>query len=339
MKIMRDLESEIEKFFKICASEKTNNEYRYYVLPISDSLEIKRFLARLSEDYEVKLFYKKGETILEIKEKKYSNNLAIILLIATIASTTLAGMFFYPEPDILGGLIFSAAIMFVLGCHEMGHYFAARKWKLRTSLPYFIPFPTLVGTLGAMIKHSGVIPSRKALFDVAVSGPISGLAAAVVVTYIGAKIPFEFHGEPTLLIVPPILFNVVLILAEFQGLFIHPVAFAGWVGFFVTSLNLFPIGQLDGGHIARAMFGKKAEILSKVFPFLILLLALYLSFKGLPSTLWIFWAILAFFIAMVPHPEPLDDVTPLDSKRYVLGIITFFLAAACFSPVPFISLK
>ncbi|MCS7121675.1 MAG: site-2 protease family protein [Archaeoglobaceae archaeon] len=325
---------DIEKFFKVYLIEKIKNGYRYYVVPTSSEEEIRKFLAVLSNEKDVKIKYKKGEIVLEVKKRKQNYFLNLILLAATIVSTTFAGMLFYPEPNLLGGLVFSASIMFVLGSHEMGHYFAARKWKMKTSLPYFIPFPSIVGTLGAVIKHSGVVPNRKALFDVAVSGPLAGILAAIVVTYIGAKIPFEVDEEPTILIGIPIIFELVLLLAGFQSFFIHPVAFAGWVGFFVTFLNLLPVGQLDGGHVARAMIGKRAEVVSKIFPFTILLLAIYLDLKGFQSDIWLFWAIFVFFMSLTPHPEILDDSKRLDLKRSLLGSVVFFLAILCFTPVP-----
>ncbi len=327
---------EVDRYFHIYHIEKVSGKYRFYVVPVADYREIKKFLAKAAQEYDVSLRYVKGEYVLEFSERKAENPLVnVVLLMATIATTAYVGAHFYPEPNLVGGLMFSAAIMFVLGSHEMAHYFAARRWGMRTSLPYFIPFPSIIGTLGAVIRHRGAIPNRKALFDVGVSGPLAGVAAACVVTYIGLRLPFVARGEPTLYIGTPPIFDAVAFLASFSGEAIHPVAFAGWVGFFITFLNMLPVGQLDGGHIARAMLGRKSELISRSIPVALFTYSLYLTLKSLPSGIWFFWSILTFFFSSHPHPEPVDDDTPIDSARFAVGIVAFVLAALCFTPVPF----
>ncbi|MET1124524.1 MAG: site-2 protease family protein [Archaeoglobaceae archaeon] len=324
-----------DRVFRVYGVEKVSDGYRFYVIPKAEASEIKRYISDLSRRYDVSLKYEFGELVLEIKEMKGENYwVNVLLFLATVASTTFAGMWLYPQPSLLGGLMFSAALMSILLSHETAHYLAARKWGMRTSLPYFIPFPTVIGTLGAVIRHRGVIPNRKALFDVGVSGPLSGLAVAILVTYIGAKIPFEASGGEVYIGVPP-LYEAVLRLAGFEGEFVHPVAFAGWIGMFVTLLNMFPVGQLDGGHVSRSLLGKKADRVSKVFPLLLLAFALYLTYNRLPSSLWVFWSIFTFFLSSAPHPEPADDETPVGITRTLVGIAAFALAALCFTPVPF----
>ncbi len=336
---MMDLEREVSKYFKVYSSEVSGDTYRFYVLPIADSKQIKAFLARLSQNYDVSLRYVYGEMVLELKkaERKERVWVNIVLLVATVATTTLVGSTFYGEElNLVGGLMFSLAIMFVLGSHEMGHYFAAKRWKMRTSLPYFIPFPTIIGTLGAIIKHRGAIPNRKALFDVGVSGPLAGVAASLIVVSIGLTLPFELKGKPTLYIGTPLIFDAVIYLMNYTSEVIHPVAFAGWVGFFVTFLNMIPVGQLDGGHVLRAMLGRRADAVSRAVPFILILYGLYLSeAHNLPGNIWLFWGMITFFFSHQRHPEPVDDETPLDAKRYAVGILSLIIAALCFTPVPF----
>lgn len=329
---------EIERYFKVYNVEKINGVTRFYVIPKADPKEIKKFIARLSASYEVTLKYHYGELVLEIEsEKKERVWINVALLIATIATTTAVGSTFYGEINIPGGFIFSLAIMFVLGSHEMGHYFAAKRWKMRTSLPYFIPFPTIIGTLGAVIKHRGPIPSRRALFDVGVSGPLAGIVASILVVAIGLSIPFEFKGEPGLYIGTPPLFDAVAYAVGFSGEAAHPVAFAGWVGLFITFLNMLPVGQLDGGHVMRAMVGKRAERISRAVPLILIIFGAYAERLYGESSIWILWGIITLFFSMQRHPEPVDDETPLDLKRYMIGTFAFILAALCFTPIPFSS--
>ncbi len=336
---MRDVEPEIGRYFKVYHAERVGDVVRYYVVPTASEAEIRRFIAALSQKYSVSLRYIYGELVLELKKvevkERYTTN--VILLIATFITTTLVGSTFYGEEiNLPGGLMFSIAIMFVLGSHEMGHYFAAKRWKMRTSLPYFIPFPTIIGTLGAVIRHKGPIPSRKALFDVGVSGPLVGIVASCIVVLVGLQLPFQLKGEPTLYIGTPPIFDALIYLSRYSGEAIHPVAFAGWVGFFVTFLNMLPAGQLDGGHVLRAMIGDKSEIVSKILPAVLVSYGVYVT-KVLdqPNTIWIFWGLITFFFSMQRHPKPVDDETPIDAKRYVIGVLAFLLALLCFTPVPF----
>ena len=333
----------IEKYFRIYAEEIVGDTLRFYVIPTAPESEVRRFLHFLSQEYEVGLRYHYGEMVLELKRAERRENYAInlILFIATFLTTTLVGSTFYGEGlNIKGGLMFSLAIMFVLGSHEMGHYFAAKRWRMKTSLPYFIPFPTIIGTLGAVIRHRGVIPSRKALFDVGVSGPLVGVVASVIVVLIGLQLPFEIKGEPTLYIGTPPIFDAILYLTNYQKEAIHPVAFAGWVGFFVTFLNMLPVGQLDGGHVLRAMLGEASEKVSRVIPFLLFAYGFILMIQlNQPNTIWFFWGLISFFFSMQRHPKPADDESPIGLKRYLIGILAFAVAMLCFIPVPFYTVR
>lgn len=334
------IKERLEEDFIVYDLEVLEDGVRFYLHPKREiGKDLKLFLTVLSGEYHVEFRERYGELVLEVrrakKEKVWIN---VILLIATICSTTLMGATMFERFDILGGFMFSLAVMFVLGSHEMGHYLAARRWRMRTSLPYFIPFPTIIGTLGAIIKHKGPIPNRKALFDVGVSGPLVGIIASIIVIVIGLKIPFrpEKVGEFMIVLGSPPLFEIIAKLVGYEGKFIHPIAFAGWVGLFVTFLNLIPVGQLDGGHIMRAMIGKKAEFVSKIMPAVLITVGFAVSYiYDVPDSIWVFWGLITVFFAMQPHPEPMDDETPLDGKRIALGVLTFLVGLMCFTPVPF----
>jgi membrane-associated protease RseP (regulator of RpoE activity) len=330
---------DVERYFNVYNIEELKDGYRFYVIPLAEDREIKRFLAMLSESYDVSIKYHYGEIILEIRRsvKKERIWINVLLFLATFATTTAVGSTFYgTEINLIGGLLFSSAIMFVLGSHEMGHYFAAKRWGMKTTLPYFIPFPTIIGTLGAVIKHKGPIPNRKALFDVGVSGPVTGIIASIVVVLIGLQLPYEISGEPTLYINTPPIFDILISVTGFEGFAVHPVAFAGWVGFFITFMNMIPAGQLDGGHVLRAIMGKRYEVVSRTIPVILVAFGFLISeIYKLPGQIWVFWGVITFFFSMQGHPEPIDDDLPLDFKRLIAGIGAFILAFLCFTPVPF----
>lgn len=329
MRMTDTLRSEIERFAIVYGQEKFKDGVRFFIYPV-DFEGLQKLLRRMGDRYDVRVISTSSGFVLELKEYRERIWINVALLIATFVSTTVMGATMFGKFDLVGGMEFSLAIMFVLGFHEMGHYIFARRWGMKTSLPYFIPFPSLIGTLGAVIRHRGVIPNRKALFDVGVSGPIFGIVASIVVTYIGLKMRFVANGGGTYIIlgIPP-LFDFIAKLANFNGYFIHPVAFAGWVGMFVTFLNLIPVGQLDGGHVLRAMVGEKADYVSKFIPLLLIALGFLTR-----SSIWFFWGLITVFFAMHPHPR-MEDESPLDFKRICIGVVTFAIGLSCFTPVPF----
>jgi membrane-associated protease RseP (regulator of RpoE activity) len=241
--------------------------------------------------------------------------------------------------EVLKGLPFTIAIMTVLGAHEAGHYIVAKKHGMRTSLPYFIPFPNMIGTMGAVIKHKGPIPNRKALFDVGVSGPLIGLIVSVIVTMIGLLQPpiTQPPGGMSIELGIPLLFDLITrIVPNGETMMMHPIAFAGWVGMLVTALNLIPAGQLDGGHVLRAMIGERAKDVSRVMPFIRVSLGFYVTYiLDRDGFLWVLWGLFLSFFAAAGHPKPLDDDIPLGKGRMALGIITFILGLLCFTLVPF----
>ncbi|WP_456368485.1 site-2 protease family protein [Geoglobus sp.] len=328
-------EVRLSRFFHIYYREVGDDFARYYIIPLVNlnDQSLQQFLQELSMDHDVRIHSRYGELVLEVRRRKESYWLNVLLFVLTFLSVTFTGGMFYGSFDIFLGLQFAVAVMFVLGSHEMGHFLASRRWGMKASLPYFIPFPTIIGTLGAIIKQRGVIKNRKALLEIGVSGPLAGVLASILVTYLGLRMDVPLTGQQVdgaILLGEPALFKLVAKIAGFDGQFIHPVAFAGWVGMFITSLNLIPVGQLDGGHVMRALIGEKANNVSRVFPFI--LLAVGFVFRE--SGVWFFWGLLTFFFSMQRHPKPADD-SPLPPGYVLLGLLTFAVGVLCFTPVPF----
>lgn len=277
-----------------------------------------------------------------------------ILFVLTIFSTLFAGsVFWYQIPlteepwRMIEAWPFVVAIMGVIGVHELGHYALSRYHGVDATLPYFIPVPTIIGSLGAVIKIKGRIPDRKALFDIGVAGPLAGLVATFVVTAVGLHLdplavqePAQATGdEPVVLFNHPPLLELIAALVGASGQLedgvVHPVVFGGWVGMLVTLLNMLPVGQLDGGHIIRAMFGERQRSVATAVPGALFGLAIYVFItSGWQSmTIWIIWGLFAIGLAYAGPAQPIND-DGLDRKRMALGIVTFALAALCFTPVP-----
>ncbi|MEW6374281.1 MAG: site-2 protease family protein [Thermodesulfobacteriota bacterium] len=255
------------------------------------------------------------------------NLIHIVLFILTVASTWLTG-----------GPGYSIAIMLILLGHELGHYFMSRRYGIRATLPFFLPFPfSPFGTLGAIIRMESTISSRKSLFDTGVTGPLTSLLLSIPAIVIGLRlsevIPTTQLREGTIRLADPLLFSFLqrLVLGEVPenyDILLHPIGYAGWVGLFVTALNLLPVGQLDGGHIAYALFGRKSR-------------AIYLLTISVMTFITIFynpgWILLLILIILfgLRHPTPLDDQTSLDGKRKVIGGLTFLAFFLTFTPAPF----
>ncbi|MCL4492383.1 MAG: site-2 protease family protein [Nitrospirae bacterium] len=275
--------------------------------------------------------------------------LHILLFVATFATTLAAGALqqginIFKEPGRIGeGLPFAGTLMTILLFHELSHYIASKKHHMEATLPYFIPSPTLIGTFGAFIKMKSPIVTRRALIDVGASGPISGFIISVIACIIGLSmskvIPMPTNVEGTLSLGDSILFSflskVVLgITPDRYDVLLHPVAFAGWIGLFVTSLNLIPIGQLDGGHIAYAILGERHRYVS-------MLLVFVLAFLGISAALgnsgwegWLVWAVLMLILG-IKHPPVLYWEVPLDPKRRLIGFISLVIFVITFIPSPF----
>jgi len=198
----------------------------------------------------------------QLRPRQRKTWLHVLLFVLTIGTTTLAA-----------GPIYSASVLSILTAHEFGHYFAARYHRVPATLPYFIPFPSILGTLGAVIRMSPYIPNRRALFDIAAAGPIAGLVVAFPLSLVGIflshHVPTPDEAERWISLGDPLIFRAMQWLIfgpqpEEMELLLHPIAFAGWVGLFVTALNLLPISQLDGGHINYALFGGRSRLVAGI---------------------------------------------------------------------------
>ncbi|MDX1926174.1 MAG: site-2 protease family protein [Pirellulaceae bacterium] len=272
-----------------------------------------------------------------------------LLFALTIVTTTWAGaahqgINLLLEPGRFAvGLPYAFGLLLILGVHELGHYFMARYHRIDVTLPFFIPVPFALGTFGAFIQMRSPAENRRSLFDVAIAGPLAGLAIAIPALLIGLRssVIINVVSEPaagmmhggtsvgsSMLLSLLAKISLGPTLLEGHVLQLSPLAFAGWLGLMVTALNLLPIGQLDGGHIAHAMFGRRAsESIGSVAMWTLLLLGLFV-WQGLLT-----WAIIVFFIAG-RGTSPLDDITPLAPSRRWLGYAAFAILALILAPVP-----
>ncbi|MDJ1422207.1 MAG: site-2 protease family protein [Candidatus Methanoperedens sp.] len=360
--MIQELVEKISPYFSVYGIQQQGSSIYFYGTPkenisaiedISGSIEVSRAYQKLwtafaEKGYQFAIKYEPEGHILIASplklpaERRWIN---VVLAIATFITTMVMGSLLFGADlrsnpyDALRGIPFTIAIMAVLGSHEAGHYIVAKKHGMRTSLPYFIPFPSLIGTMGAVIRHHGPIPDRKALFDVGVSGPLIGLFVSVIVTIIGLLQPpitQTSDGFQIYLGLPPLFEFITRIIPVAETSAIHPIAFAGWVGMLVTALNLIPAGQLDGGHVLRAMVGNRSSYVSLALPFVLLSLGAYMIFiLNINGSIWIFWGLILSLFAASGHPRPLNDEDPLDRGRMALGIITFALGLLSITPVPF----
>lgn len=262
-----------------------------------------------------------------------------VLFVVTFASTLVAGTILsggspLKNPgDLLMGLTFCVPLLSILGVHEIGHYAAARRHRVAVTPPYFIPAPSLIGTFGAFIKIRSSIPHRDALMDIGASGPIAGALVAVPVLLVGLKMSAvrQAAGLSGIPLGESLLFKAAsyVVLGEIPegyDVVLHPVAFAGWIGLLVTALNLLPSGQLDGGHIAYALFGMDYSRAARLVPYFLLPL-------GLVWSGWFVWAAMLFLLG-TRHPAPAHDEIPLSPGRRRIGIAAAMLFVLCFTPSP-----
>lgn len=306
------------------------------------------------------LRYEKGEHTIYVmkkpKRKEKSVWVNITLLIATVITTVLTGSMLHMEhfdiwsiPNVMnifnienlfyGGMLFAFPLMSILFVHEMGHYFTSKKHGIKTSLPFFIPIPPIlpsfnIGTFGALISSSDPMPNKKALFDVGISGPLAGFLVAIPVTILGIKLSTPASlTEPVsgeIMLGGSILFSflssAILNIPAGTPINLSLTAFAGWVGLLITSINLLPAGQLDGGHIFRAVLGEKQKYAGWIAVFIMI-------FTG-----WAFFAIIIVFMMGMMHPPPLNDDTNLGIKRKLLFFVALIILVTCFIPFPIYSI-
>jgi membrane-associated protease RseP (regulator of RpoE activity) len=282
--------------------------------------------------------------------------LHVLLFMLTLATTTFAGALHYasfvddfagstrlpmPFPALyLRGFWYSATILAILGCHELGHYFACRYYDVDASLPFFLPMPFLLtGTMGAFIRIREPIPQKRMLFDIGIAGPVAGFLVAVPALCIGLAMSHVVRVPPNtpglIELGEPLLLKVVSWALwgtppDGYTLNLHPIAFAAWFGLLATALNLFPIGQLDGGHISYAVFGPRATYVT----FAMIGVALALAFF---SSSWIVWTALTLgmlFVFGFRHPRVFDEHTPLARSRLGLAVFALVMFVLCFTPAP-----
>lgn len=290
----------------------------------------------------------------------------IILFVLTVITTFITGLSF--GGSITSAVSFSAALLFILGSHEMGHYYYGRKYGVDITPPYFIPAPPFIspiGTFGAFIKIKSPISTKKVLFDIGIAGPLAGIAATIPILILGIKMSTivklsEYESGGGLLLGTPLLFTFLSDIffghiPEGYDLFVHPVAFAGWVGLFVTALNLIPSGQLDGGHIVYALFSKHYHKYASIVMIVLLFifgvgtepfLALWSTYLGdsLPAFIsavpviegWPGWVLWAAILAIMgtKHPPTVSEESELDGRRKLLGVLSLVIFIVCFTPVP-----
>lgn len=273
------------------------------------------------------------------KESKNSPlSIHILLFIITIATTTIAGSQSANNiwDIIVSGLPFSITIMLILLSHEMGHYLAARHFGVKATLPYFIPFPSIIGTMGAVIKIKSPIKEKRALLYIGALGPIVGFILSIAATVIGIYLsdikPLPAVGNGLIPIFgDSILFSFItrMIHGEIPAgydIYLSSYAWAGWIGFLVTSLNLMPMGQLDGSHILYALIGRKQLFFGWITFFGLIILSFI--WPG-----WILWIIISLFFLMIGHP-PIEDDMSLSLGEKIIGWGCIAILITTFIPVP-----
>jgi len=265
----------------------------------------------------------------------------ILLFLITVGTTMWAGSILAEPPTsvvgllnplrLLKGLPFALALLSILGIHELGHYYIARRHGVDVTPPYFIPVPFGLGTFGAFIRLRSPVENRKALFDVGVAGPVAGFVVAVPLMMLGLALsevgPYRGTAMGSSLLVRW-LADVVRPHGPAEAIYLHPIAIAAYIGLWVTAMNLLPVSQLDGGHVAYSVLGQVFRYVA--WGTMLLMLSLGL-------TVWEGWLIWAAFVAFMgpEHPPPLNDITPLDNKRLVWAAVAALIFVVTFVPRPF----
>ncbi len=305
-----------------------------------------------------------------VQPTRNNTTVNVVLLVLTIISTWLAGILYAggdqlaqlvpPNGDFLGailthpsiwssGLPYMLTLLGILGVHEMGHYVAARMHKAAVTLPFFIPLPPLgffsLGTMGAVIRLKSPIKNRRQLFDIGVAGPLAGLVVAVPllivglitspVQHVGAPVPGSQEGNSILYALLKFVTKGQFLPGNGNDVIINAIAFPAWFGLVVTMINLLPIGQLDGGHVLYSIFGRRQWQVATIAIFGLIGLGIYLAYAtGQIINVWLLWAFLAQVFGL-RHPPPLDDITPLDPRRKLIGYATIAIFILIFTPIPF----
>jgi membrane-associated protease RseP (regulator of RpoE activity) len=290
-----------------------------------DSMELAPFLRKRDNRYVLQIVPKP-------KAKSGRKTTNIVLFFATMATLLVTGYLLslnwnHHDP-LIGAAMFSAAVMAIIGSHEMAHKLAANKHGVEATYPYFIPGIPPLGTFGAVIQQKSLAPNRDALFDLGMSGPVMGFIITIFVTIIGVQL------SPLTSILPPnsaplqvpFLFDFIISLFPPHGqgsiILLHPVAYAGYIGMIITMLNLLPTGMLDGGHVIRVLLGDRART---VISYLAILAMLLIG-------AWLM-AILVFFLSRYPHPGSLDDVSQLSTIRKLAAVALIAIFVLTVAPL------
>ncbi len=265
----------------------------------------------------------------------------LILFLSTFATTTAAGALqqgadlVAAPAEIWRGLPFSLTLLLILGSHELGHWWMARRHRMQVSLPYFLPAPSFVGTFGAFIKMRSPILDRRSLLDIGVAGPFAGLLVAIPVLLVGLALSEArtLDGGAGIALGNSLLFSFAAwvvhgTLPESIALVLHPAAFSGWIGLLVTCLNLLPVGQLDGGHVAYALLGARQRPLALAIVAILVILGIA-GWIG-----WLVWAGILLALGL-RHPPVIYEWIPLDRRRRAVGWLALGVFVLTFSPAPF----
>ncbi len=291
-----------------------------------DTLELAPLLRRKEEKVVLRIVRKPP-----VKSSRKIINIG--LFFATLGTVFLSG---YLQSDIVGAIMFTGAIIAILGSHEMGHKLLADKHTVEATYPYFIPGPPPIGTFGAVIQQKSLPPNKDSLFDIGISGPLMSFFVSIPITIIGILLSTPtWIAEGSLTLPVPILFDLIGLVFQPLGVFppvptepgnwlpgvtLHPLAFAGWVGMFVTLVNLVPAGMLDGGHVTRSFLGKRARSALAYLTIAILFV------MGPP---YYFMAFIALFFSMYRHPGPFDDVSKITNSRKAAGLALILIFILC----------
>lgn len=348
---MKSLHEEIESFLKEVMDIKCSKMEHFCLvwegnltIPENDAL---KYIKERADSINLNVSFKKGENGIGLAfmpkpEKRESKKwINVLLLMLTFLTTLMAGTYqqginpLVPITNLIMGLPFSISIMLILGSHELGHYITARRNNVDATLPYFIPAPHLLGTFGAVIKMKSPIRDKNSLVEIGAAGPIVGFVFSTIIILIGLSLSkvVDVSGNQGMILGDSILIKLLTKLyfsdlSEGKDVLLNPIAFAGWIGYLITALNLLPVGQLDGGHILYALIGEKNRIIGYV----VFGIAVLLSFLWIG---WIVWSVL-FWVIGFKHPPTLDSISPLSRKHKIIGIISFAIFILTFVPAPFL---
>ncbi len=270
--------------------------------------------------------------------------LHLTLFVLTVITTTGVGTLWFYDPNqplessLARGFLFSFSLLTILTAHEMGHFLACRWYGVAATWPYFLPVPfPPVGTFGAFIRIQSPIPTRRALFDIGIAGPLAGfvflIPAAWIAHHIAEPAVLESLGEGAIYFESPLLFRLFEWAYGLPEVMLNPVMWAAWVGALVTSLNLLPVGQLDGGHVTYAVFGPVGHRwVGRLCYLAVLALTVYSIYRGAWN--WLVWALILTFLLRVGHPPVLDPLSSLGRERVIVALVGLIVFLLCFMPMP-----